>query len=214
MFSSEKELVEKLVDDLSEKYNTNLIVRELRSGNNIADVVYTTDISRNNIIFDEYTNAYYYFNYIGSKRRVKIDQIEIPNKKLSNKFSAFLKELEILGYIKINGNYVETIKKVDKGTKNFVAIEAKLSDWSGGLEQAIRYKKYADEVYLAISSEYVEKVDRDLLKLEGIGLMSVSNSDLKIPIKAKKSKMKELDIQYYIFDRFLQRLKYDEVLWV
>ena len=37
MFSSEKELVEKLVLDLQERYNTQYIVRELRSGKNIAD---------------------------------------------------------------------------------------------------------------------------------------------------------------------------------
>jgi len=57
MFASERELVEKLVLDLQERYNTKYIVRELRGGNNIADIVYTTDIERNNVVFDEYFNA-------------------------------------------------------------------------------------------------------------------------------------------------------------
>ena len=56
MFSSEKQLVEKLVLDLQERYNTQYIVRELRGGNNIADIVYTTDIDRDCIVFDEYFN--------------------------------------------------------------------------------------------------------------------------------------------------------------
>ena len=60
MFRSERELVEKLVSDLQERYNTQYIVRELRGGNNIADVVYTTELKRDNVVFDEYFNAYYY----------------------------------------------------------------------------------------------------------------------------------------------------------
>lgn len=67
MFSSEKQLVEKLVLDLQERYKTQYIVRELRGGNNIADIVYATDIDRDSIVFDEYFNAYYYFNIIYNK---------------------------------------------------------------------------------------------------------------------------------------------------
>ena len=57
MFVNEKELVEKLVLDLQERFGTQYIVRELRGGNNIADIVYTKDINRSNIVFDEYFNA-------------------------------------------------------------------------------------------------------------------------------------------------------------
>ena len=49
MFVNEKELVEKLVLDLQDRFDTRYIVRELRGGNNIADVVYTTDIHRSNV---------------------------------------------------------------------------------------------------------------------------------------------------------------------
>ena len=37
--------------------------------------------------------------------------------------------------------------------------------------QAIRYKQYADEVYVAISSEFVGKVDKELLRSMKIGLI-------------------------------------------
>ena len=40
MFANEKELVSKLVLDLQERFGTHYIVRELRGGNNIADIVY------------------------------------------------------------------------------------------------------------------------------------------------------------------------------
>ncbi|MBG0765435.1 MAG: hypothetical protein PWQ37_3024 [Candidatus Petromonas sp.] len=210
MFTSEKALVDKLVIDLQEKYDTQYIVRELRGGNNIADIVYTTDLNRDNILFDEYFNAYYYFNGIYNKKNIAMKEIEISNSAIDKKFHNFLYELEEMGYIKIDGNYITSIKKIDAVTKNFIAVEAKLSDWKSGLEQAARYKQYANEVYIAISSEYINKVDKDLLINLNIGLMSVSQGKLRIPIKAKKEKVKKLDIQYYMADRFLKQLKLAE----
>ena len=206
MFSSEKELVEKLVLDLQERYNTQYIVRELRSGKNIADVVYTTEIDRSNIVFDDYFNAYYYFNGVYSKKKISIDEVGISDTKACKKFYHFLCELEELGYVRIDGHYVTSIKKVDAVTKNFVAVEAKLSDWKAGLEQAVRYKQYANEVYVAISAEYVKNVDKDQFKKVNIGLMSVSEDKLIIPIRAKKEKVEKKDSQYYMTDRFLKQL--------
>ena len=206
MFSSEKELVEKLVLDLQERYNTQYIVRELRSGKNIADVVYTTEIDRSNIVFDDYFNAYYYFNGVYSKKKISIDEVGISDTQACKKFYHFLCELEELGYVRIDGHYVTSIKKVDAVTKNFVAVEAKLSDWKAGLEQAVRYKQYANEVYVAISAEYVKNVDKDQFKKVNIGLMSVSEDKLIIPIRAKKEKVEKKDIQYYMTDRFLKQL--------
>ncbi len=211
MFTSEKALVDKLVIDLQEKYDTQYIVRELRGGNNIADIVYTTDLNRDSIVFDEYFNAYYYFNGIYNKKSVTIKEIQISNSMIDKKFHDFLHELEEMGYIRIDGNYITSIKNIDAVTKNFIAVEAKLSDWKAGLEQATRYKQYANEVYIAISSEHINKVDKDLLRDMNIGLMSVSQGKLRIPVKAKKEKVKKLDIQYYIADRFLKQLKLAEI---
>lgn len=206
MFKSEKELVEKLVCDLQQRYNTKYIVRELRGGNNIADVVYTTELKRNNVVFDEYFNAYYYFNDIYNKKKISLDDIIISNTRVNKKFYNFLRELEEQGYIKIDGNYVTSVKKIDAVTKNLIAVEAKLSDWKAGLEQAMRYRQYADEVYVAISADYVSKIDRQRFKELNIGLMSVSEKRMTIPIKAKKQKVEKKDVQYYMGDRFLQQL--------
>lgn len=212
MFVNEKELVEKLVLDLQERFRTQYIVRELRGGNNIADIVYTTDINRSNIVFDEYFNAYYYFNGIYNHKKISLDEMKISDERVERKFHHFLRELENLGYIKISGNYITSVKKIDAVTKNFIAVEAKISDWKAGLEQAIRYKQYANEVYVALSSEYVQKVDRQQFRELNIGLMSVSAGKLKISIRARKQPVENLDIQYYIADRFLKQLKLSEML--
>ena len=212
MFVNEKALVEKLVSDLRERFGTHYIVRELRGGNNIADIVYSTEINRSNVVFDEYFNAYYYFSDIYNNKKVNLENVEISDGQIGKKFYHFLRELEDMGYVKIEGNYITSVKKVDAVTKNFIAVEAKISDWKSGLEQAVRYKQYANEVYVALSSEYVSKVDRQQFRDLNIGLMSVSFGKLKIPIKAKKQSVEKLDIQYYIEDRFLKQLQLSEIV--
>lgn len=211
MFPSESALVEKLVCDLQQKYGIQYIVRELRSGNNIADIAYTENIERDNIVFDDYLNAYYYFRSVYNKKKVNVQEFGISSSTATKKFYRFLHELADLGYVEIDGTYVKTIKKVDAVTKNFIAVEAKLSDWRGGLEQALRYTQFANEVYVALSDEYIIKVNKDLFRENGVGLMSVSNGVLKIPVKAKKLKVEKLDIQYYIIDRFLKQLKGENI---
>jgi hypothetical protein len=211
MFKNEKELVEKLVLDLQQLYDTQFIVRELRSGNSIADVVYTTSIKRDEILFSDYQVAYYYVREIYNKKNIDLNKVSISNTSIKRKFNNFLKALEIQGYIQIDGNYIKSIKKVNGVTNKFVAVEAKLSDWRGGLEQAIRYKNYADEVYVALSSEYIKNVSLDLFREHNIGLMSVSGKKLKIPLKARKNKSFDLDVQLYLADKFLNELKLKEI---
>jgi len=139
-----------------------------------------------------------------------MDETGITDLNISKKFYSFLRELEEMGYIKIEGNYITSVKKVDAVTKKLIAIEAKVSDWKAGFEQALRYKQYADEVYVAISSEHIGKVDKELFRSMNIGLMSVSEGKLRIPIRAKKERVEKLDIQYYIEDRFLKQLRLSE----
>ena len=67
-------------------------------------------------------------------------------------------------------------------------------------------------MYVALSSEYVSKVDKQQFKDLNIGLMSVSSGKLKISIRARKQPVEKLDIQYYIADRFLKQLKLSETL--
>jgi hypothetical protein len=206
MFRNEAELVDKLIDDLSVRFNTSYIVRELRSGNNIADVVYSTDIIRNNVIFNDYTNAYYYFSKVYSRKTINAERLHIPGERSSKKFVRFLHDLEDLGYLKIDGTKIHCVKKVDAVTKNFVAVEAKLFDWTAGLEQATRYKQYANEVYVALSSEAIKTVSRGVFRESGVGLMSVSPEKFSVPIRARKNKTDHLDVQYFVADRFLQEL--------
>lgn len=55
-----------------------------------------------------------------------------------------------------------------------IAIEAKVSDWRKGAIQAKRHRSFANRVYLALSSDYVHRVQLEVLRKHGIGLLSAS----------------------------------------
>ena len=202
-FKYEKDLVNELVTILQEDYNIKYVVRELQNGKNIADIVYSKELKRDFAIFDEYIESYYYFNEIIQNKKKTIEELNIKNKDLLRKFKKFLKKLEKAGYITLNNNKIHVIKKVDIASKNVVAIEAKLSDWKSGLNQALAYKQYSDYVYVAIDEYYYKKVDIELFKKNNVGLILVGKGHIKKVLIPKKEKDFEVDIKYYMIDKFL-----------
>lgn len=56
-----------------------------------------------------------------------------------------------------------------------IAVELKLFDWKRALRQALLYQLCSDLVYIAMPQKSAVRVDRDELKLNGIGLISVDN---------------------------------------
>lgn len=202
-FKYEKDLVNELVTILQEDYNIKYVVRELQNGKNIADIVYSKELKRDFAIFDEYIESYYYFNEIIQNKKKTIEELNIKNKDLLRKFKRFLKKLEKAGYITLNNNKIHVIKKVDIASKNVVAIEAKLSDWKSGLNQALAYKQYSDYVYVAIDEYYYKKVDIQLFEKNNVGLILVGKGHIKKILIPKKEKDFEVDIKYYMIDKFL-----------
>ena len=185
-FKYEKDLVNELVTILQEDYNIKYVVRELQNGKNIADIVYSKELKRDFAIFDEYIESYYYFNEIIQNKKKTIEELNIKNKDLLRKFKRFLKKLEKAGYITLNNNKIHVIKKVDIASKNVVAIEAKLSDWKSGLNQALAYKQYSDYVYVAIDEYYYKKVDIQLFEKNNVGLILVGKGHIKKILIPKK----------------------------
>ena len=205
-FKYEKDLVNELVKILQDEYNIKYVVRELQNGKNIADVVYSKELQRDFAIFDEYIDSYYYFNEIIINKKKNIDELDIQNKELLKKFKKFLKKLEKAGYITIKNNRIHVIKKVDIASKNVVAIEAKLSDWKSGLNQALAYKQYSDYVYVAIDEFCYKKIDVKLFENNNVGLILVGKGHIKKILNPKKEKEFNDDIKYYMVDKFLSSI--------
>lgn len=205
-FKYEKDLVNELVKILQEDYDIKYVVRELQNGKNIADVVYSKELQRDFAIFDEYIDSYYYFNEIITNKKKNIDELNIQNKNLLRRFKKFLKKLEKAGYITIDNNKIHIIKKVDLASKNVVAIEAKLSDWKSGLNQAITYKQYSDYVYVAIDECVYKKINIKQFEDNNVGLILVGKGHIKKVFIPKKEKDFNVDIKYYMIDKFISSI--------
>ena len=78
-----------------------------------------------------------------------------------------------------------------------VAIEAKLSDWRGGLLQASRYTAFADQSYLALPERAAARVlaeDPDVPRALGVGLISVGQT-ARIIIAAPRLRPREVGVR-------------------
>lgn len=59
------------------------------------------------------------------------------------------------------------------------AVEGKVDDWKKGAIQAKRYRLFAHRTYVALSQEYVDRVDESVLRGHGIGLIAVGDHGVR-----------------------------------
>lgn len=189
MFKLEKDMIPVLERQLSEKYQTEFYINEFDSGNGIADLVFAKGIS---VDFDkntfmDYELIYVIINYLNRKNEVveieKFYKNIFLSKKQVLKLIDLLVEMDILE--KINDNIFIVRSKYSPPVKEIISIEAKLCDWKNGFYQALRYKAYSHKSYLAISNEFVHKVDINLLKKHNIGLIAVDRKEVRFIFEAK-----------------------------
>ena len=129
--------------------------------------------------------SYYFLSEIMKNNKISFDKNIIQ----FNKYKELKKYLINNGYIKqFNDNTFLKQKDIVPLVSDIIAIEAKLSDWKNGFYQALRYKYFAHESYLAISESKVKNVDLQLLIEHGIGLIAVCNNEVKIVLNAKNEK--------------------------
>lgn len=72
------------------------------------------------------------------------------------------------------------------------AIEVKVKDWKKGAIQAKRYQAFANRVFLAISKDYIHRVDPKILTRHRIGLLSIGN-EISEEIPAPKQQPRNID---------------------
>lgn len=178
-----------LRNSLSQLYNTNYFVEEFASGLGVADLVFATKVMKRKIVLQDF-EAMYYLNQYFSKRMSKVVVEELIKlyclkKKKAQQTISFLRCLDL---IKDHEDGTFCIQKsFTPAVHELYSIEAKLKDWKQGLYQAIRYKNYSHKTFLAISAEFVHRVDKSLLIENNVGLISVDNNEAKIVIKPKKN---------------------------
>ncbi|MDP1884442.1 MAG: hypothetical protein Q8L10_03655 [Candidatus Moranbacteria bacterium] len=209
MFNFEKEMIPILRKYLSEKYQISdgHFVSEFNSGNGIADLVFVTEKINNRdamaLDYDDVFTVLKYFNRKNKKIEIKkfCEDTFLTKKQVLNLINLLVKN-EILE--KINEDEFFVKNTYTSPIKEIISIEAKLADWKGGFYQALRYKTYSHESYLAISEKFSHRVDLDLLKKHNIGLIVVSTDKIDIILKAKKKNPSNLVAHAYLAEQMMR----------
>jgi hypothetical protein len=76
---------------------------------------------------------------------------------------------------------------IDGACREIIAIEVKVSDWRRCLWQARQCQLFADYVYIAVWHRFSAAVDRDLLRLVGVGLIIVEEDGACVAVPASAS---------------------------
>lgn len=175
MFERERDMISVLQTELSSMYQTNSFVQELRSGNGVVDLAFTTGKCQIHKTWElDYQAIHFLTEVVHNKQQELTVDIVAAELSLSKRKASFmLKELVNAGYLhNVKGIY--KVKKKYKATlKDIISIEAKIKDWKQGLSQAMRYQFFSNKCYLALSSQYIHRVDVELIRSQNIGLISV-----------------------------------------
>jgi hypothetical protein len=209
MFNFEKEMIPILKKYLSEKYqiSAGYFLSEFNSGNGIADLVFVTEkISGRDAMaldYDAVFTVLKYFNKKNKKIEIKkfFEDTFLTKKQVLNLINVLIKN-EILE--RINEDELFVKNTYSSPVKKIISIEAKLADWKSGFYQALRYKIYSHESYLAISEEFAHRVDLDLLKKHNIGLIEVSPEKINFILKVKKENPSNTVAHAYLAEQMMQ----------
>lgn len=105
---------------------------------------------------------------------------ELVNLSPDHTRRALLDDLSRKGYVaKVRPRHYAKVNGFMPLAWEVAAIEAKVRNWKKGAIQAKRYRLFAHRVYLAIDDDYLNRVDRELLRTHGIGLLSVSEDTVR-----------------------------------
>jgi len=117
----------------------------------------------------------------------------------------YVKILESLNLVKTKNESVQMIKDIfltKLGTT--FSVEVKIKNWREAYLQAQRYLHFSDYSYIALPNKYIHNVDSNEFKKSGIGILSISDSEVEEILPAKKSKMCELILKYMITSKIIE----------
>jgi hypothetical protein len=116
------------------------------------------------------------YNLINEKPRVTFDSIFDTTRSSKQSISESLVKLITLDYIKQIDNYFSIQKEYEQPYKSSFAIEAKLKDWKRALNQAQRYKWFAEYSYVVMDEHYSQPAIQniDTFKKYNVGLATIN----------------------------------------
>ncbi len=110
---------------------------------------------------------------------------------------------EVQREVQLLTRYIDLVARApESGT--VLAVEAKVRNWREGLRQAIVYRLAADQVFLAVSTRFVHRVNHDLLSSFGIGLIAV-DGQAEIVMPAEGSEVIHKSLQDELISEITSR---------
>jgi hypothetical protein len=175
-----------LVNELNREFSKGNVLHanELRMGIGIPDIAcldYFTDIPNidNFFVLKLYTHIYHGMEINELYQTLSIER---------NRINSFLKVLKNENILEIKDGSILIKRQINfEETPELTSIEVKIRDWKAGLNQAIRYHMFSDYSYLAISADYLHNVKTSHFQEPGIGLISISENNNKLIIRAQKN---------------------------
>ena len=97
------------------------------------------------------------------------------------------------GYIEECGDKYKKVSDIKVETRNLIAVEAKLRDWRRAFKQALRYRLFANRVFVVLANSNIKPLIKngglEMYREEGIGLATVdTHGSLQMLLEAKKNK--------------------------
>lgn len=210
VFRTEEELVQRLIQYHQNKF----IVQEVGVGYGISDLLIIRNqaemdrfIGKRQGVYLKHLDEVKVFDSIRKrKKRVQVDELqsELFISKSRLKYS-IIKRLEEVGAVLRNGQTYSRNPQFTLFSPDVTAIEAKLEDWTKGLAQAIRYKRFADKTYLALDEQYIHRADQSEFRRYNVGLMSVG-SRVKEVIKPTPDKPLDHLMRYKVAEEIISKL--------
>lgn len=199
-----------LKDGLSKQYKIEYFASEFKTGNGIADLVFTTEMSDESLILNDYALMSLFVRYFKGKKKLNRENL-YKNCSDKARLKKLLKSLEQAEYISSEKQYFVQTKKYKPHTQNLISIEAKLKDWKSGFYQALRYQFFSQKSFLALSEKYIHRVDINLLKEFQIGLISVNQESIKVLFNPKRRNPEDLISYFFLSENFARNFKKIEI---
>ncbi|RYF28869.1 MAG: hypothetical protein EOO17_03830 [Chloroflexi bacterium] len=141
-----------------------------------------------------------------SKEDNSLDSLKARTKLSIPTIKKVIDSLKNAGVVTENDGMYSTDYNLKSATsENIIAIEAKVKDWKSGLQQAMRYKEYADYSYLAIYEANINSCLKNIKTFEqlGIGIIGVYDEGVTVHLKAKQSDMTKSESKILAFERMI-----------
>ncbi len=99
----------------------------------------------------------------------------------------YKKRYNLYDEIRLYNRIIDLLLLDKNKSKTIIAMEFKLKDWRKAFVQAFTYLLIANYVYIVLYRKNIKKVDKNLLKTNGIGLISATKNSYRILIRPKKN---------------------------